>query len=673
MNGRMSRILEHDVYLFKQGKHYHLFEKLGSYITAYAGVSGAHFNLWAPRANAIAVIGDFNQWDATRHQMHKRNDGSGIWEIFIAGVDLGASYKYRITLAGGEQVDKVDPFAYLYDCAPLTAAKVWNLDYQWSDLQWMKTREKNNTLNAPMAIYELHLGSWHCTASARDNIPSPHQRALTYLELADWLPAYLNDLGFTHVEFLPLAEYSDYHSWGFQTTGYFAPTARYGTPQELMYLIDRLHQQGIGIILDWVPSHFSNAELGLHRFDGTPLFEHSDRQQGFESTEHGYKFNYRRFEVCSFLISSALFWLEKYHVDGLRVIGVRSMISLDHQQREGKRAVNKFGGHEDLEAIEFLKKLNNVVVELFPAAKTIADESTRWPTAVKPSYLGGLGFAMAWHQDWYQDTIKFFAQHPQDRKYHLVRLTFSLYHELSEHYILPLSHQNIFLEKKSLIEHMPGDDWQKFANLRLLYGYVYGHPGKKLLFMGSELGPQEMWHPILGVTELNENKFGESEIGGRTLGLDREQVKTDEHQGLQYWLHDLNQLYRSEPALFKFFETDKYFEAEIKEKNFEGIHRKDMPRTVISFMRRAENPLDNISIVCNFTAEQQTNYQLAVPLAGRWQELLNSDLEVYGGSGCRNLEALQTGHQTEPQEHDIYPYSLTLTLPPLAILFLKLN
>ena len=628
----LSRLTEHDIYLFKEGSHFRLYDKLGAHPMAHEGVSGVVFAIWAPNAARVSVVGDFNGWDPGPHPLRVRGDGSGIWEGFIPGIGQGERYKYRIhSHHRGHVVDKGDPYAMLWEAPPATASVVWDLDYQWDDREWMAQRAEVNRLDAPHAIYEVHLGSWR-------RIPEDNHRSLTYREMAEWLPGYVSDIGFTHVEFMPLTEHPFYGSWGYQTTGYFAPTARYGTPEDFMYLIDRLHQHGIGVIMDWVPSHFPSDEHGLSYFDGTNLFEHEDPKQGYHPEWNSYIFNYGRNEVRSFLGSSALFWLEKYHIDGLRVDAVASMLYLDYARNPGEWIPNHYGGHENLEAIDFLRQLNEAVYRDYPDVQTIAEESTAWPMVSRPVHLGGLGFGLKWNMGWMHDTLSYFSKDPIYRSHHHGQLTFSLLYAFHENFVLPFSHDEVVHGKGAMIGKMPGDDWQKFANLRLLYGYQYGHPGKKLLFMGCEFGQWQEW--------------------AHEQSLQWHLLEYTPHQGVLHWVRDLNRLYRKEPALHQ---------QDFDPAGFEWIDCNNWEASTLSFIRKARDGSNTILVVCNFTPVARSNYRVGVPQEGWWHEILNSDAEHYGGSGWGNLG----GVEAVPIAAYDRPFSLTLSLPPLSVLFFR--
>ncbi len=628
----VSLLTEYDIYIFKEGNHFRLYEKLGSHVMTVDGITGTFFAVWAPNAANVSVIGNFNGWNPESHPLSVRWDGSGIWEGFIPGVGHGDLYKYHIVSKyKNYRVEKGDPCAFYWEVPPKTSSIVWDLSYEWNDEEWMKNRHRYNALNAPFTIYEVHLGSWR-------RVPEENNRSLTYREMAKHLAEYVKDVGFTHVEFTPVMEHPFYASWGYQTVGYLAPTSRYGTPQDFMYLIDYLHQHEIGVILDWVPSHFPGDEHGLAYFDGTYLYEHADPQKGFHPDWHSYIFNYGRNEVRNFLISNAFFWLEKYHVDGPRIDAVASMLYLDYSRKEGEWIPNKYGGRENIEAITFLKRLNEEVYRVYPDIQTIAEESTAWPMITRPTYVGGLGFGMKWNMGWMHDTLEYFSKDPIYRKYHHNELTFSMWYAFTENFVLSLSHDEVVYGKGSLIGKMPGDDWQKFANLRLLFGYMYGHPGKKLLFMGGEFGQWREW-------EHDE-------------GLDWHILQYQPHQGVQRWVRDLNNFYRREPAMHELdFELD----------GFEWIDFNDWEQSVISFIRKGDTTKDIILVVCNLTPVPRYNYRVGVPVSGFWKEILNSDAKEYWGSGHGNFGGVEAT-QIPFQGRD---YSLSLTLPPLGVLFFK--
>jgi 1,4-alpha-glucan branching enzyme len=632
VNNSVSRLTDHDIYLFKQGNHFKLYDKLGSHVMMVDEVEGTYFAVWAPNARQVSVMGDFNAWDPENHPLKMREDESGIWEGFVPGVGRGTVYKYHIFSRYNDySVAKADPFAFCAETPPKTASVVWDLEYSWTDQDWMNNRQKSNALGSPFSIYEVHTGSWR-------RVPEEDNRSLTYRELGVRLSDYVTDMGFTHVEFLPMTEHPFYGSWGYQTTGYFSPTSRYGTPEDLMFMIEILHRNGIGIILDWVPSHFPSDEHGLVYFDGTHLFEHADPRKGFHPDWNSYIFNYGRNEVRSFLISSACIWLDKYHIDGLRVDAVASMLYLDYGRKEGEWIPNEYGGKENIDAITLIRKLNEAAYEMFPGIQTIAEESTAWPMVSRPTYIGGLGFGMKWMMGWMHDTLKYFSQDPIYRKFHHNQLTFSLIYAFHENFVLPLSHDEVVYGKGSLIGKMPGDEWQRFANLRLLYGYMYGHPGKKLLFMGGEFGQVREWN--------------------HDSSLEWHVLEYSYHQGVQQWVKDLNQLYKREPALHAL---------DFSPEGFQWIDPQNWEQSVISFIRRGEMTDDIILVIANFTPVPRHNYRIGVPKGGYWKELLNSDAKTYGGSGQGNVG----GVESSPVVAHGYYNSVSLTLPPAGILFLK--
>jgi len=621
-------ISDYDVYLLRQGNHSRLYHKLGSHPVTFDGENGTHFAVWAPNARFVSVIGDFNGWNRTAHRLSPRPDGSGIWEGFIPGVGHGDLYKYHIlSQFNGYSADKGDPFAAFWEQPPRTASIIWELDYEWQDTRWMSRRHDTNSLHAPVSVYEVHLGSW-----AR--VPEEHQRPLTYRELCGALTEYVLAMEFTHVEFLPVMEHPFSGSWGYQTVGYFAPTSRFGTPQEFMGLIDTLHRNNIGVILDWVPSHFPVDGYGLSFFDGTHLYEHSHPDRGFHPEWTSCIFNYGRNEVQAFLISSALSWFERYHADGLRVDGVASMLYLDYARAPGKWIPNRFGGNENLEAIHFLRKLNEAAYGQYPDIQVIAEESTAWPMVTRPTYAGGLGFGLKWNLGWMHDILDYLAHEPVHRKYHHNELLFSLCYAFSENFLLPLSHDEVVHGKGSLIGKMPGDDWQRRANLRLLLGYQYCHPGKKLLFMGGEFGQEREWD--------------------HNGSLDWHLRNDPGHEGLLRWTRDLNRVYRHEPALHQ-RDTDY--------SGFAWVDIGDWEGSIISFLRSGNEGTLPVLAVCNFTPVPRYGYRIGVPTEGFWRELLNSDAAEYGGSGTGNLGGL---HAEDIPWHG-RPFSLSLTVPPLSI------
>jgi len=626
-----SLLTEMDLYLFNEGTHYRLYEKMGAHPGVVDGVAGTHFAVWAPNAAQVCVFGDFNGWDKASHPLRVRA-GSGIWEGFIPGVGKGSHYKYYIiSHHHGHRVDKADPYGFYHEVPRRTASIVWDLEYQWGDAEWMKQRVKRNGLDAPMAIYEMHTASWR-------RVPEDGNRPLTYREMAPQLAEYLNATGYTHVEFMPVMEHPYGGSWGYQTTGYFAPTSRQGTPQDFMYLVDYLHQHNIGVILDWVPSHFATDTHGLSYFDGTHLYEHADSRKGFHPDWKSFIFNYGRNEVRCFLLSSALFWLDKYHVDGIRVDAVASMLYLDYSRKNGDWIPNPHGGNENLEAISFLRKFNEEIYQSFPDVQTIAEESTSWAMVSRPTYIGGLGFGLKWDMGWMHDTLKFMARDPIYRKFHHNQLTFRLLYAFHENFVLSLSHDEVVHEKGSLINKMPGNDWEKFANLRALYGYMYAQPGKKLLFMGGEFGQWNEW--------------------SHDSSLDWHLLQYPTHAGLQKWITDLNATYQREPALH---------EADFHPSGFEWLDSSDWQNSILSLLRKSPTTNDIILAVCNLTPISRHDYRLGVPRDGFWKEILNSDATAYGGSGSGNLG----GFPADPVPMHNRSHSLILTLPPLSVLFFK--
>ncbi|UCG14482.1 MAG: 1,4-alpha-glucan branching protein GlgB [Deltaproteobacteria bacterium] len=628
----VTLLTDDDIYLFNEGSHFRLYEKLGSRLLRREGVEGTYFAVWAPNAQEVSVIGGFNNWDKGCHPLRVRG-GSGIWEGLIPGVTKGASYKYHIVSRYKDyRVDKADPFAIHGEVPPKTASIVWDLDYDWGDQKWMaEQRGWRNAPDAPMSIYEVHLGSWM-------RVPAEGNRHLTYREIGPKLAEYVRRMNFTHVEILPVMEHPFYGSWGYESLGYFAPTSRYGTPQDLMYLIDTLHQHSIGVILDWVPSHFPDDEHGLGFFDGTYLFEHADPRQRIHPDWNSLVINYGQNEVRSFLISSGLFWLDVYHADGLRVDAVASMLYLDYGRKAGEWIPNKYGGRENLEAISFLRRFNEEIYKSHPEVQTIAEESTAWPMVSRPTHLGGLGFGMKWDMGWMHDTLDYMSKDPIHRKYHLNRLTFRLVYAFQENFVLSLSHDEVVHGKGSLLRKMPGHDWQKFANLRLLYGYMYSQPGKKLLFMGGEFGQWNEWY--------------------HEVNLDWHLLEQPLHNTLRRWVEDLNRLYRDEPALHQL---------DFDNAGFEWIDCEDAPRSVLSFLRKGRADGDTVIVVCNFTPVPRHNYRVGVPRGGYWQEIMNSDAREYGGSEHGNLG----GVEASPIPFHGRPYSLNLSLPPLGAIFLK--
>src|ERR1700716_2968522 len=616
-------LTDQDLYLFNEGSNYRIHEKMGAHLVVFKNSPGAIFSVWAPNARTVSVVGSFNSWNPVMNRLESRGS-SGIWEGFIPGVSQGTLYKFHIeSKQDGYRVDKADPIGVLHEKPPRTASVVWDLAYEWGDREWMEKRAARNSLRAPQAVYEVHLGSWM-------RVPEEDNRPLTYRETAPRLAEYVSRMGFTHVEFLPVMEHPFYGSWGYQTTGYFAPTSRYGTPEDLMYLVDYLHQHGVGVILDWVPSHFPTDEHGLGYFDGTHLYEHADPRKGFHPDWNSYIFNYGRNEVRSFLISSALHWLGTFHTDGLRVDAVASMLYLDYsREKSGDWIPNEYGGRENLEALYFLRQLNTHVYQEYPDVQTMAEEATAWPMVSRPTYVGGLGFGFKWDMGWMHDTLEYFSKDPIHRRYQHHLLTFRSLYAWTENFVLPLSHDEVVMGKRSLIAKMPGDDPSKFANLRALFGYMYAQSGKKLLFMGGEFGQWNEWY--------------------HETSLDWNLLDYPNHAGLQHWVQDLNAALKAEPALHD-LDNDPA--------GFEWVDANDSQSSVVSLLRKSATG-DPVLIVCNFTPVTRTNYRVGVPSGGHWRELLNSDAGIYGGSNQGN----QGGVDAEALQMHGRPHSLNLTLP----------
>ncbi len=613
---------DQDIFFLREGTHARLYRVLGCQL----GEGQARFAVWAPNARSVSVVGDFNGWDDTRHVANVRWDGSGLWEADIPGVQPGQRYKFVIRTEGGERLEKADPFARYAENAPATASIAWDAsDYVWSDADWMSQRARRNALDAPMSIYEVHLGSWRRRADGT---------FLGYREAATQLAAYVTGMGFTHVELMPVTEHPFYGSWGYQCTGYFAPTSRYGTPQDFKFLVDTLHQVGVAVVLDWVPSHFPADAHGLARFDGSYLYEHADPRQGYHPEWNSSIFNYGRNEVRAFLLSSAMFWLDEYHIDALRVDAVASMLYLDYARRHGEWIPNRHGGRENLEAVSFLQMLNASAYRDHPGVQVIAEESTAWPMVSRPTDMGGLGFGLKWNMGWMHDILAYMRQDPVHRRYHHNQLTFSMMYAFTENFMLPLSHDEVVYGKGSLINKMPGDEWQQFANLRLMLGHMWAHPGKKLLFMGGEIGQRAEW----------------SHDGA----VDWRALDHDPHRGLQRWVEDLNRLYREKPALH---------EVDFESAGFEWIYADDAEHSVLSYLRKARDG-SMLLVVANFTPVPRDNYMVGVPKSGRWRELLNSDATLYGGSGIGNLSVTKT---VPVSSHGRFQ-SLNLRLPPLGVL-----
>jgi 1,4-alpha-glucan branching enzyme len=614
-----------DSYLFREGTHSRLYDALGSHVAA----DGVHFAVWAPNAASVSVIGDWNYWSAQADPLQPRADGSGIWDGVAPHARHGQAYKYRIrSNQGGYEVEKADPFAIYAEHPPATGSRIWSLENTWNDGDWMRTRGARNALDAPMAIYEVHLGSWRRKDGA----------FLGYRELAHQLADYVRHMGFTHIELMPVTEHPFHGSWGYQTTGYFAPTARFGTPQDFMYLVDHLHQNGIGVLLDWVPSHFPTDEHGLAYFDGTHLFEHADPRQGFHPEWRSCIFNYGRNEVRSFLISSGLFWLDKYHLDGLRVDAVASMLYLDYAREPGEWIPNPQGGRENLAAVGFLQDLNRAIYREFPDTVSIAEESTAWPQVSRPTDMGGLGFGMKWNLGWMHDNLSYMQRAPVHRRHHHGQMTFALMYAFNENFVLPLSHDEVVHGKGSLLNRMPGDDWQQFANLRALFGWMWAHPGKKLLFMGGEFGQRREW-----------DHDGE---------LEWWVTSQQGHGGLQHFVAQLNRVYRASPALHQ---------QDFSPAGFAWIDADAADTSVFAFLRWPRDAGAPMLVVSNMTPVPRSDYRLGVPLAGWWRECINSDASEFGGSGWGNMGGVQA------QDHASHgqAFSLSLTLPPLSTLILE--
>ena len=631
----MGKVVPHslfsdfDIDLFKSGKHFRLYEKLGSHLVEVDGVKGVYFAVWAPTAKAVSVVGDFNYWLEGEHPLNVRWDASGIWEGFIPGLEQGTLYKYKIHSHNHDiKTEKADPFARLCETPPKTASVVWSPNHKWKDSKWMETRADHNSLDKPYSVYEVHLGSWKRN---KDN------QFLSYVELAEDLVAYVKEMNFTHVEFMPVMEYPYDPSWGYQLTGYFAPTSRFGKPEDFMLLVDALHQNGIGVILDWVPSHFPEDAHGLGNFDGSHLYEHPDRRRGYHPDWKSLIFNYGRNEVRAFLISNALFWLDQYHIDGLRVDAVASMLYLDYSREEGEWEPNIYGNNENLEAISFIRELNTEVYGNYPGVQTIAEESTSFSMVSKPVSIGGLGFGMKWMMGWMHDTLEYFKKEPIYRRHHQNDLTFSMTYAFTENFMLPFSHDEVVYGKQSLLYRMPGDEWQRFGNLRLLFGYMFTHPGANLIFMGGEFGQSSEWN------------FQQS--------LDWHLLQYDFHKGVQQLIKDLNTLYREYPALY-----EKQFSPE----GFQWIDYGDAENSVLTYIRKGNAKKDDLIVACNFTPVPRENYRIGVPKTRQLKEIFNSDAEKYGGSGMEN----KTASVSKTPWHG-YERSIEVNLPPLGIVVFR--
>ena len=623
-------LTEYDLYLLGEGTHWRSYDQLGAQLRTVDGVQGVNFAVWSPNATSVSIIGDFNNWDGRRHPMRKHIP-SGLWELFVPGLGEGTLYKYRVK-HGQEVFEKSDPYGFAAELPPRTASKVVSLDrYQWADRDWMARRQDVNKFDAPMSFYEVHLGSWRRPGD-------DHHRWMTYREMAHELVDYAKDMGFTHLELLPVAEHPFSGSWGYQTVGYFAPTSRYGTPEDFMYFVDHCHQSGLGVILDWVPAHFPRDGHGLARFDGTALYEHADPRKGEHKDWGTLIFNYGRHEVRNFLLSNALFWMDKYHIDGLRVDAVASMIYLDYSREAGEWIPNQFGGRENLEAIDLLKELNVQTHSQYPGTLTIAEESTAWPGVSRPTYVGGLGFSLKWNMGWMNDTTRYFRHDPIHRKYHHDELTFSLIYAFHENFVLPLSHDEVVHGKGSILDQMPGDLWQKFANLRLLYSYMWAHPGKKLLFMGDEFGQWNEWN--------------------YDTSLQWDLLQWESHQGVQRMVRDINHLYRREPALY---------EVDFDHTGFEWIDCHNCDESVLGFVRRAKDPNDFLVVACNFTPAPRLQHRLGVPELCWYEEIFNSDSMYYSGSNLGN----GPGVMAEELSSHGRPASVQIAIPPLGLTVLK--
>jgi 1,4-alpha-glucan branching enzyme len=638
----MNKVIKHslltdfDIYLFRSGKHQKIYEKMGSHLTEIDGKKGCYFAVYAPAAQSVAVIGEFNDWDGTDYELHVRFDSSGIWEGFIPGVSKSAIYKYKIksTIDGGNY-EKCDPYARHTETPPFTASKVWQDDFKWKDAKWMKDRKNFNELNRPYSIYEVHLGSWK-----KKMRPNKKETSLTYLEMADELVAYVKDMGFTHIELMPVMEHPYEPSWGYQVTGFYAPTSRFGPPEDLKYLISKFHEAEIGVILDWVPAHFPSDAFALANFDGSHLYEHPDRRKGYHPDWKSLIFNFERNEVRSFILSSAIYWMAEYHIDSLRVDAVASMIYLDYSRQEGEWEPNEFGGNENLAAISLLKDVNAAVYKEFTGIHMIAEESTAFAGVTMPVDSGGLGFGMKWMMGWMNDTLDYFQKDPFFRKFHQNNITFSLAYAFSENFLLPLSHDEVVHGKGSIITKMPGDNWQKFANVRALYGYMFTHPGTKLLFMGNEIAQFDEWN------------FKKS--------IQWELLEYETHKGVQSLVRDLNHLYTSEPAMYMY---------QFEQKGFEWLDFSDHEKSIIAFLRKADDADDTLVCICNFTPESWKNYRVGVPQRGNWKIILNSDDKKYGGSGFNEVEKYESIKETSHGRM----FSIDIDIPPLGVVVLKMD
>jgi len=621
-------ITDYDIYLFREGKHFSLYEKLGAHVMDIKGVKGTFFAVWAPNARSVSVIGNFNGWNKDAHYLARRDDESGIWQGFVPDVDKGEAYKYFIkSQHNNYSVEKADPVAFYSEQPPKTASVVWDYNYNWNDKKYMQTRGEKNALDSPFSVYEVHLESWR-------RKPEEDNKVLTYSELAEELAAYVKEMGYTHVELMPVTEYPFSGSWGYQVTGFFGPTSRFGTPDDFMYFVDYLHQNDIGVIMDWVPSHFPGDEHGLHFFDGTYLYEHEDPRKGYHPDWSSYIFNYGRNEIRNFLISSAHSWMERFHIDGIRVDAVASMLYLDYSRKEGEWIPNEHGGRENLDAIQFMRDLNESLYTKFPDIQTIAEESTAWPMVTRPVYTGGLGFGMKWNMGWMHDSLSYFAHEPIHRSYHHNQMTFSIMYAFNENFMLSLSHDEVVHGKGSLINKMPGDEWQKFANVRTLFGYMFAHPGKKLHFMGMELGQWKEWN--------------------HESSLDWHLLDFESHKGLQFFMKDLNSVYRRFPALY---------ENDFSSEGFQWIDANDSKNSILSFVRYDKKKEHPVIVVVNLTPVPRHNYRIGVPEDTKWMEILNSDATQYGGSGTGNFGGVAANPVTYHGEDQ----SINIMLPPLGI------
>ncbi len=621
-------ITGYDIYLFREGKHFSLHEKLGAHVTEQNNTRGTFFAVWAPNATMVSVVGNFNGWFKDANHLSRREDESGLWEGFIPGVKKGEAYKYFIrSKYNGYEVEKADPVGFYSEQPPKTASIVWEYNYNWNDTDWMENRKNYNSADSPFSVYEVHLESWR-------RKPEENMQVLSYAELAEQLTSYVKEMGYTHVELMPVTEYPYSGSWGYQVTGFFAPTSRFGTPDDFMYFVDYLHQNKIGVIMDWVPSHFPGDLHGLHFFDGTYLYEHEDPRKGYHPDWSSYIFNYGRNEIRNFLISSAHSWMERFHIDGIRVDAVASMLYLDYSRKEGEWIPNEHGGRENLDAIQFMRDLNESLYTKFPDVQTIAEESTAWPMVTRPVYTGGLGFGMKWNMGWMHDTLGYFQNEPIHRSFHHNQMTFSIMYAFNENFMLSLSHDEVVHGKGSLIQKMPGDDWQKFANLRAMFGFMFAHPGKKLHFMGMEFGQWKEWN--------------------YESSLDWHLLEHESHKGLQFFMKDLNSVYKRFAALY---------ENDFSGEGFRWIDANDSQNSVFSFIRYDKKKEHPVVFIANLTPVPRFNYRVGVPDDAKWQEILNSDASQYGGSGMGNFG----GVASNPVPYHGEEQSINVLLPPLGV------